>query len=87
MRHGLTPPAVEGWYRGDEAAMLFAKTGIEVAEDAWMNLFHHTLAFLVFGGLLVRTTVAARAKAALAVLFAAGTLASAAGPPLVWWGV
>ncbi|HXF95609.1 MAG TPA: FMN-binding protein [Gemmatimonadales bacterium] len=87
LRHGVTPAAVEAWYRGDETAMLFRKTGVEVAEDAWMNLFHHTLAFLVLGGLLVRTAATPRTKAALGALFGAGTLVSAAGPPLVWWAV
>ncbi|MGH7608259.1 MAG: FMN-binding protein [Gemmatimonadales bacterium] len=87
LRHGVTPGAVAAWYRGDTAAMLFPKASIEVADDAWMNLFHHTLAFLVLGGLLVRTGARPGVKAGLAVLFGAGTLASAAGPPLVWWGV
>lgn len=87
LRHGVTPGAVEEWYRGAEAAMLFPRAGIEVADDAWMNLFHHTLAFLVLGGLLVRTSAPPAAKGALAALFGAGTLLSAAGPPLVWWGL
>jgi Na+-translocating ferredoxin:NAD+ oxidoreductase RnfG subunit len=87
LRHGVTAGAVTDWYRGAEAAMLFPKAGIEVADDAWMNLFHHTLAFLVLGGLLVRTSVRPASKGALAVLFGAGTLLSAAGPPLVWWGL
>jgi Na+-translocating ferredoxin:NAD+ oxidoreductase RnfG subunit len=52
-----------------------------------MNLFHHTLAFLVLGGLLVRTSATPRAKAALATLFGAATAGSAAAPVLVWWGV
>jgi hypothetical protein len=87
LRHGVTPGAVAEWYRGAEAAMLFPRAGIEVADDAWMNLFHHTLAFLVLGGLLVRTSAHPAAKGALAALFGAGTLLSAAGPPLVWWGL
>lgn len=87
LRHGWTPAAVTAWYRGDEAAMLFPKAGVEVAEDAWMNLFHHTLAFLVLGGLLVRTSATARSKATLATLFGAATLVSAGAPPLVWWGI
>jgi hypothetical protein len=87
LRHGVTPGAVLAWYRGDEAAMLFPRAAIEVADDAWMNLFHHTLAMLVLGGLLVRTDARPRAKAAIAALFGAGTLLSALGPPLVWWGV
>jgi hypothetical protein len=87
LRHGVTPGAVMEWYRGAEAEMLFPRAGIEVADDAWMNLFHHTLAFLVLGGLLVRTSARPAAKGALAVLFGAGTLLSAAGPPLVWWGL
>ena len=87
LRHGVTPGAVAEWYRGAEAAMLFPRAGIEVADDAWMNLFHHTLAFLVLGGLLVRTSAHPAAKGALAVLFGTATLLSAAGPPLVWWGL
>lgn len=87
LRHGVSPGAVAAWYLGDETAMLFGKTGGEVAEDAWMNLFHHTLAFLVLGGLLVRTDAAPRTKALIGTLFAAGVLTTAAGPPLVWWGV
>jgi H+/Na+-translocating ferredoxin:NAD+ oxidoreductase subunit G len=67
--------------------MLFPRAAVEVADDAWMNLFHHTLAMLVLGGLLVRTDARPRAKAAIAALFGAGTLLSALGPPLVWWGV
>jgi Na+-translocating ferredoxin:NAD+ oxidoreductase RnfG subunit len=84
LRHGMTPDAVAAWYRGNEASMLFPKSAVEVADDAWMNLFHHTLAFLVLGGLVVRTTVAAPLKAGLAVLFGSATLVSAAGPALVW---
>lgn len=87
LRHGVTPGAVTEWYRGAEAAMLFPKAGIEVADDAWMNLFHHTLAFLVLGGLLVRSGARPATKAALGVTFGAATLFSAAGPALVWWGV
>lgn len=87
LRHGAGPRAVVEWYRGAEAAMLFPKTGIEVAEDAWGNLLHHTLAFLVLGGLLVRTAAAPARKAWLAAGFGLGTLAAAAGPLLVWWGV
>lgn len=87
LRHGVSPGAVAAWYVGDETAMLFPKTGIEVADDAWMNLFHHTLAFLVLGGLLVRTSVGPALKASLAVIFGAATLLSAAGPELVWWSV
>jgi hypothetical protein len=87
LRHGWTPAAVTAWYTGDETAMVFPKAGIEVAEDAWMNLFHHTLAFLVLGGLLVRTSAAPRVKATLASVFGAATLISAAAPPLVWWGM
>ena len=87
LRHGVTPGAVAAWYRGDEAVMLFPKAGIEVADDAWMNLFHHTLAFLVLGGLLVRSSARPAVRAALAAAFGAATLASAAGPALVWWGV
>lgn len=87
LRHGVTPGAVAEWYRGAEAAMLFPKAGIEVADDAWMNLFHHTLAFLVLGGLLVRSGARPATKAALGVTFGAATLLSAAGPPLVWWGL
>jgi Na+-translocating ferredoxin:NAD+ oxidoreductase RnfG subunit len=87
LRQGATPGAVWAWYRGEEAAMLFPRAAIEVADDAWMNLFHHTLAMLVLGGLLVRTDARPRAKAAIAALFGAGTLLSALGPPLVWWGV
>jgi FMN-binding domain len=87
LRHGMTPDAVATWYGGDEAAMLFRKSAGEVAEDVWMNLFHHTLAFLVLGGLVVRTTVAPSLKAGIAVVFAAATLVSAAGPALIWWGV
>jgi hypothetical protein len=87
LRQGWTPVAVVAWYRGAEQAMLFRKASIEVAQDAWMNLFHHTLAFLVLGGLLVRTDAARRAKAILGSVFGAGTLVTAAGPALVWWGV
>lgn len=87
LRHGMAPAAIGAWYGGDEAAMLFRKSGHEVADDAWMNLFHHTLAFLVLGGLLVRTSLAPRWKAGLATLFGIGTLLSAAGPALVWWGM
>lgn len=87
LRHGVGPGAVAAWYLGDESAMLFRKAGVEVADDAWMNLFHHTLAFLVLGGLVVRTGAGRGLKAALAVLFGAATLLSAAGPALVWWGV
>jgi Na+-translocating ferredoxin:NAD+ oxidoreductase RnfG subunit len=67
--------------------MLFPRSALEVAEDAWMNLFHHTLAFLVLGGLLVRTSAPPRVKAGLAVLFGAGTLGTALGPALIRWGV
>lgn len=87
LRHGMTPGAVLAWYQGDEAFMLFRKSAGEVADDAWMNLFHHTLAFLVLGGLLVRTAVAPALKGGLAALFGAATLLSAAGPALVWWRV
>lgn len=87
LRHGMTPQAVTAWYQGNEAAMLFRKSGIEVADDGWMNLFHHTLAFLVLGGLVVRTAAAPLLKAGLATLFGTATLLSAAGPALVWWGV
>ena len=87
LRHGVTPAAVQAWYRGDEAAMLFPRASIEVADDAWSNLFHHTLAFLVLGSLLVRTDAAPRVRASVAALFGAGTIVSALGPPLVWWGV
>ena len=87
LRHGVTPAAVVAWYRGDEAAMLFRKSAVEVAEDAWMNLFHHTLAFLVLGGLVARTDASPWAKGTVGALFGAGTVATAAGPPLVWWGV
>lgn len=87
LRHGWTPGAVTAWYRGDEAAMMFAKAFIEVADDAWMNLFHHTLAFLVLGGLVVRTRLASPWKAGLAVAFGAATLGSSAGPWLTWAGV
>lgn len=87
LRHGVTPGAVVAWYRGDAAAMLFGKTGREVADDAWMNLLHHTLAFVVLGGLLVRTATAPRTKAVVAVSFAGGTVITGAGPALVWWGV
>lgn len=85
LRHGVSPAAVRAWYLGDPAAMLFPRVLIEVAEDAWGNLFHHTLAFLVLGGLLVRTDAAPRTRALLAVLFGAGTLLTALGPLLVWW--
>jgi Na+-translocating ferredoxin:NAD+ oxidoreductase RnfG subunit len=87
LRHGMTPGAVLAWYQGHEASMLFPKSGREVADDAWMNLFHHTLAFLVLGGLLVRTAAAPALKAGLAALFGAATLLSAAAPALVWWGM
>ncbi|HEX9703734.1 MAG TPA: FMN-binding protein [Gemmatimonadales bacterium] len=87
LRHGVTPRALVAWYVGDPEVMLFRKTGVEVAEDAWMNLFHHTLAFLVLGGLLVRTDAAPRTKAISGALFGGGTVISAAGPALVWWGV
>lgn len=87
LRHGMTPDAVSAWYQGNEASMLFRKSAAEVADDVWMNLFHHTLAFLVLGGLVVRTAVAAALKAGVAVLFAAATLGSAAGPALIWWAV
>ena len=87
LRHGMSPAAILAWYGGAEAVMVFRKTAFEVADDAWMNLFHHTLAFLVLGGLVVRTAVAPALKAGIAVLFGAATLLSAAGPALVWWGV
>jgi hypothetical protein len=87
LRHGWSPAEVAAWYRGSEADMLFPKPPLEVAEDAWANLFHHTLAFLVLGGLLVRADACPGAKACLGAAFGAATIASAAGPPLVWWGV
>lgn len=87
LRHGPTPSAIVAWYTGDESAMLFRKSGHEVADDAWLNLFHHTLAFLVLGGLIVRTSAAPAWKAGVAAMFGAGTLVSAAAPALVWWGV
>jgi len=87
LRHGVSPATMRAWYLGDEAAMLFPRAGIEVAEDAWANVFHHTLAFLVLGGLLVRTNAAPRTRALVAVLFGAATVVSGLGPLLVWWGV
>ena len=87
LRSGATPRALSAWYAGDPEAMQFRKTGVEVAEDTWMNVFHHTLALLVLGGLLVRTDAAPRTKAAAGALFAIGALATAAAPSLVWWGV
>lgn len=86
LRHGWTPSAVTAWYAGNEAVMLFPKAPIEVADDAWMNLFDHTLAFLVMGGLLVRTAASAPFKAWLSVVMGLATLGSAAGPVLVWIG-
>jgi Na+-translocating ferredoxin:NAD+ oxidoreductase RnfG subunit len=86
LRHGWTPSELVAWYLGDERAMLFRKTSIEVLEDAWMNLFHHTLAFLVLGGLLVRSDAGPRTKALLATIFGTGTLVTATAPPLIWSG-
>ena len=86
LRHGWRPSDIIAWYLGDEQAMLFRKAGAEVLEDAWMNLFHHTLAFLVLGGLLVRSDAGPRTKAVLGAVFGAGTIVTAAAPLLIWRG-
>jgi hypothetical protein len=92
LRHGAQPGQVKEWYLGNEndeeaSVMLFERSWLEVAEDAWGNLFHHTLALLVMAGLLVRTDAGARTRGVLAAGILLSLPLTAAGPPLIRWGV
>lgn len=88
VRTGVGPAAVAAWYRGNEAdadaaVLLFPKPFEEVWGDVWTALFTYTLAFLVFGGILMRSDADARLRAGLLLGFVAGAFAAAAAPLLV----
>lgn len=92
LRHGARPDQVKEWYLGndgdeDASVFLFERSWLEVCEDAWGNLFHHTLVLLVMAGLLVRTDSGTRVRVTLAASLVIALPATAAGPLLVRWGV
>jgi len=92
LRHGVRPQQVREWYLGndddqDASVILFERSWLEVAEDAWGNLFHHTLALLVMAGLLVRTSAGVRTRGFLAGALLISLPITAAGPLLIRWGI
>lgn len=92
LRHGSKPDQVREWYLGNEndedaSVFLFERSWLEVAEDAWGNLFHHTLALLVMAGLLVRIDASTRTRTILATCIVVALPATAVGPLLVRWAV
>lgn len=88
VRTGISPAAIDAWYLGNEndpaaATLLFPKPFEEVIGDSWTALTTYTLAFLIFGGVLMRSDASPRLRAVLLLGYALGALATAAAPPLV----
>lgn len=91
VRTGISPAAVDAWYLGNEsdpgaATLLFPKSFEEVIGDSWTALTTYTLAFLIFGSILMRSDASPRVRAALLAGYALGAMAAAAAPPLVRYG-
>lgn len=85
LRVGIRPAEVAAWYRGNEgdteaAVLLFPRSFEEVWNDVWTALFTYTLAFLVFGGILMRSDADPRLRAGLLLGYAGGMFAAAAAP-------
>ena len=90
-RGGLAPSAVADWYRGNEddteaTVFLFPKTLEEVWSDVWLHSTTYTIAFVVLGSLLFRSSIRRTLQAALLGGFALLGFCATVAPLLVRYG-
>lgn len=90
-RGGIAPSAVADWYRGNEddaqaTVFLFEKSLEEVWADVWLHSTTYTIAFVVLGSLLFRSSLRRDVQAGLLGAFAVLGLSATFAPLFVRYG-
>ena len=83
VRTGLTPAGAAAWYRGADAAGLYARTPLELLDATHPHLFGQAFLFFVLCHIFALTPVRPRAKLLLYLAAFGSVLVDAASPWLI----